>query len=869
MVSPEQHRRVSDILERVRNLAPEQREAFLVEHCSDDAIVRQEVESLLNYETSTRDGIVEAAEEGRGFDMLAAEVASDAPDEPLPDCIGGYRVVGLLGAGGMGRVYEAEQDTPRRRVAIKIIQLTRSSSQMLGRFKREAEILGHLRHPGIAHIYEASIDTSMQEQPFIVMELIAGLPIDRYVATNGIGTRGCLELIARICDAVSYAHRQGVLHRDLKPHNILVEGTGQPKILDFGVARVTDADVQTMTLQTDVGQLVGTIPYMSPEQVFGDPAQIDERSDVYALGVVLYELLTGSLPYDVSKRPVMEAARIIREEMPTRISATHRSLRGDVETILGKALEKDPKRRYQSAADLATDIRRFLDDEPIAARPPSTLYQLRKFSRRNKGFVIGLTAAVCALLVGTGLAVDFALREQAARGAAEEVTAFLADMLSKANPRLQSKDVTVRQVLDEAAGDIEAQFKDRPLVEARLRLTIGQTYSALGEYATAEPHVRRAVNLLIQEHGEEDLATLDAEIELARVEYFLGNMTEAARRLEALLEHWRHEMGRGDARLAVLIGDYAYYLMAQGKYDEAEPLFEEAWALHVERDGLVGHEAIMLRSNIATLYSRTDRFDEAEAAYLEVIDRSKRSKGVEHPDTVLFMANLALVFLNTEKYDEAIPLFEETYDVQSRVIGPDHPMAIMTLINWSLALSRMGQTAKAETLIRGALGRVRQGDDKKSTISLELALGRLCWHSGQLAEAETLLAAAAQGYSELVGFASYDTFNTYVDIIVFYYEQKKFAESAEYAAKLDSGLIEALGVDHPWRRGSRGVLGRAYTRLGRYQEAEDLLVAVQDATPGRVPTAALIDAFIELYEAWGRNECRTVWRQAKTEDRSW
>ena len=274
-------------------------------------------------------------------------------------------------------------------------------------------MLGQLRHPGIGQIYEAgALDTPAGRQPYFALELTRGRPLLAYADEAGLGPRARLELVAQIADAVQHAHQKGVVHRDLKPANILVDETGQPKILDFGVARVTDADLQTI-VQTGAGQLVGTVPYMSPEQIAGDATRVDPRSDVYSLGVVLYELLTGRLPHDVRNRPIPEAARIIRDEEPSRLSALNPALRGDIETIVAKALEKDRSRRYASAADFAADIRRYLRDEPLVARPASALYQLHKFARRHKTLVGGAVATLAALAIGLVGTTWFALREAA------------------------------------------------------------------------------------------------------------------------------------------------------------------------------------------------------------------------------------------------------------------------------------------------------------------------------------------------------------------------------------------------------------------------------------------------------------------------
>jgi serine/threonine protein kinase/formylglycine-generating enzyme required for sulfatase activity len=338
-------------------------------------------------------------EAGREERLIAS--ARDRASQGHPKQVGPYRILEEIGEGGMGTVYEAEQDSPRRTVALKVIRAGLASPALLKRFALESQVLGRLQHPGIAQVYQAgTAETAAGELPYFAMEYVRGVDVRTHVNQNKLSLNERLELLARLCDAVEHAHNKGVIHRDLKPGNILVDQAGQPKILDFGVARATDSDMQVTTMQTDVGQIVGTLQYMSPEQVAADSRCLDARSDVYALGVIAYELLTGQAPYNLKNQVIHEAARIIQEEEPTSVSAIDRVFRGDVETIVAKALEKDKQRRYQSAARLAEDIRRHLADQPILARPPSAMYKLQKFAKRNKVLVTGMTAVFVVLAAG-------------------------------------------------------------------------------------------------------------------------------------------------------------------------------------------------------------------------------------------------------------------------------------------------------------------------------------------------------------------------------------------------------------------------------------------------------------------------------------
>jgi WD40 repeat protein/predicted Ser/Thr protein kinase len=395
---------VEALFQQATELDSAQRGAFLDEQCAGDPDLRAAVERLLHFD----------AEAENDPDFLPSPAASvraalPLPAEPgLPLFIGRYRVLGRHGEGGMGIVYEAEQDNPRRTVAIKVIRAGYASAELLSRFRHEAGILARLQHPGIAEVYEAGIGDD--GRPFFAMEFIAGMPLDEYARSRGLDPRARLDLLAKVCDAVQHAHDKGVIHRDLKPGNILVDESGQPKVLDFGVAHVTAADLLTTAGRTEAGQLLGTLSYMSPEQVAADPAGLDGRSDVYTLGVILFELLAQRLPYQIDRLPGHEVARVIQEQEPSRLGSIDPHYRGDVEIIVAKALEKVKSRRYASAGDLALDIRRYLRGEAILARPASALYQLHKFARRHKALVAAASGIFAALVLGTVVSILFAVR---------------------------------------------------------------------------------------------------------------------------------------------------------------------------------------------------------------------------------------------------------------------------------------------------------------------------------------------------------------------------------------------------------------------------------------------------------------------------
>lgn len=654
--------RVERLFREACALAPEEVDAFLAASSEDDS-VRGQVRSMLRVDGSDP-GVLDSPAYGVG--MGGTDFSSTGDGESaaaaLPEFIGHYRIIRVLGEGGMGLVYEAEQESPRRRVALKVLRRQWGSERLLRRFRQESEILGRLEHAGIARILEArSTDDGDGGRPFIVMEYVQGRPLLEYANEENLSRRDRLGLVAMICDAVHHAHQNGVVHRDLKPANILVvhdatrtSGTksgvpgSQPKILDFGVSRLIDPDAQALTQHTTVGELIGTVPYMSPEQAGGDPEHLDWRSDVYSLGVILYELLTGRLPQDVRHKMAHEAVRAIREDEPTPIGSVDRSLRGDVETIIGKALEKDKHRRYQSAADLGSDIRRHLDQEPITARPASAVYRVRKFATRNKALVTGVSIAFAAMGVATVVSAAQAIaaersrqleREQRtladaraedaerARTQAEAAYQFLAEMLGAADPDEMGKDVRVSGLLAYAASKIEERFPDQPSVRAHLRRNIGITYRNIGMLAEAEAILLQAVEdakLAFDESdpivlrtlrsaavmyddrrmyekslpmhreihavqsrvlGPEHRDTLGSACNVGLTLFDLGRYDEAGEVLEATLASMRRTMGEEDRFTINAIQGVGSVRLAQGRMDEAVAAFTEARDVSTEAFG--------------------------------------------------------------------------------------------------------------------------------------------------------------------------------------------------------------------------------------------------------------------------------------------
>lgn len=735
-------KRANEIFQAVADLPDKERESCLAANCSGDNDLRGFVEQLLSHDAAGMGGFL--------CQPVFTPVSEESADveQALPQRVGGYAIIRKLGEGGMGVVYEARQENPHRTVALKVIRSGFPSTSMLRRFQHEAEALGQLQHPGIACIYEAGVAEDGGErggrvQPFFAMELIRGQPLTKYAAENELSTRERLELVAKICVAVHHAHQKGVIHRDLKPENILIDDTGQPKILDFGVARLTDADVRTMTLQTQFGQLVGTIPYMSPEQVTGDPKRLDTRSDVYALGVILYELLSGQLPFDVRDVPIPEAARKIRDDEPPSLASLVKSFRGDVETIVMRALEKDKTRRYQSASDLEADIGRYLRGDAIDAKRDSTLYVLGKNLRRHRwavaigsAFVVGLGAFAVYAGVQAGRYGRLARIERAASeqsladreaaelsatrakhetAKAEAVTRFLQEMLASADPsHTPNPEVTVREVLDEAARGIDGDsFNQMPDVEASIRETLGITYLSLGRYAAAEQQLRESVRLHRGAQEAPDALTAKRLVLMGDALMEQGNLADGEAAFLEAMALYRSLSLDNTMQMAVVMNDLGVINLLRQEYDEAERRFRNVLAL---RRGIVGEDRAEVANglnNLAVALRKKGDFPAAEKAYRESLDLNRRILGNNHVEVANTLSNLGMLRARQGDVDEAQALLEEALAMRRSLLGSRHPDVATTLNGLAGVLNLKGDHDRAEPLFREALALWQEllGDD--------------------------------------------------------------------------------------------------------------------------------------------------------------
>ncbi len=764
--------------------------------------------------------------------------------------IGRYELRGVLGRGGMATVYRATQDHPRRDVALKVMKYDLAPGPAQQRFHHEIDILGRLKHPGIAQIFETgTVDIGFGLQPYFAMELVEGRKLTDYAEEQNLSLRQRLELFAKVCDAVEYAHQKGVIHRDLKPSNILVldeAGTKekdipavfsfvpQPKILDFGVARAMNADLSLSLQPTEVGQLVGTLPYMSPEQAAGNPDEIDTRSDVYTLGVIGYLLLGGRLPYEVTGRPLAEAVRIVREKNIVPLGTICKGLRGDLETIMGKALERDKTRRYASVTALLEDIRRHLHDEPIAARSPSAGYQLRKFVRRHWTLVGALAGVFFALLLGLGgtgywlvRAVD-AEREgeerrvdaEKRRAEAESITRLLKEMLAAADPEIRKHpDYTVRELLDEFAKGLVNQLQDQPEVEATLRATVGRTYRSLSLYQPAEQQLRLAMDLRRKSFGPE------------------------------------HEA------VAETLYDLAWVLHDKTQYTEALNLHEEAMRIQQLRFGKEHADIAKTLHAIGDIRRHLGALVEAETLLNRALDMRRRLLTSGHPEIAESLSCLALTLTEMGRFTEAAPLIQEALLIWRTAYGDQHPRVADGLSDEAELLWSMGDLEGAEQKYRQVLDLTRRilGKADCMVANCLASLGGVLWEKGDLEQAERLLRESVDVHVTIHGAEHAHVATTIGDLGWVLLDQGKPEQAEPLLAQAVRVLRTSYSAEHYVLGSYLLGYGRCLTSLRRFDEAEQLLdeswtILTKVLEPGHWRIINAARGLADLYDASDKPE---------------
>lgn len=673
------------------------------------------------------------------LDARATPVEPPLKEPGLGSLIAGkYRLVEELGKGGMGVVFLADQTAPvKRQVALKIIKLGMDTHHVVARFEAERQALAVMDHPNIAKVFDGgATDTG---RPYFVMELVKGIPLTTYCDQNQLTTRERLELFIPICEAVQHAHQKGVIHRDLKPSNVLVavqDGKPVPKIIDFGIAKAIDHRLAESTLFTEQGLLIGTPAYMSPEQAEMSGLDIDTRTDIYSLGVMLYELLIGVLPFDqkmLRAAAFNEIQRIIREIDPPRAStqiiklgetntaiaehrrtdpgSLHRQLKGDLDCILMRAMEKDRTRRYETATGLAMDINRHLHNEPISARPPSTTYRLAKFARRHK---VGLAAGVAvflALVAGLVLATTGLIRAKRAEAVAagerdranqetkttRRVSDFLVSIFQVSDPRQAlGNTITAREILDKGAARVEEELKGEPLVKARLMDTMGTVYMNLGLFPQAVPLAERALEVRRQELAPDDPLIAESMNSLGALRYTMGNLVEAEKLFRGALDIRRKKLGEENYEVSTSLNDLAMTLNSLGRYDEAEPLYRQALAIRQKLFPKEHPDIAQSLNNLGMFLYRRAKYDEAEKLFRQALEMNRRLLGEVHPEIASYLNNLGMVLRDSGQLAEAETTFRQSVDLHHKLYGPDHPNYGNSVVNLAALLVRTGKFEEAE-----------------------------------------------------------------------------------------------------------------------------------------------------------------------------
>ena len=749
-------------------------------------------------------------------DDLGPTQAMD-PHEAAGAVIGRYRLLQKIGEGGMGEVWLAEQKEPvRRRVALKLVKAGMNTREVMARFESERQALALMDHSAIAKVFDAG--ATPQGAPYFVMEYVAGVSITDYCDNHRLGTRDRLELFMRVCEGVQHAHQKAIIHRDLKPSNILVsevDGRAAPKIIDFGVAKALTQKLTPDTIFTRLGAMVGTPQYMSPEQALSSGEDIDTRSDVYSLGIILYELLAGAVPLDLKKVAFDEFLRKLREDEPPKPSTkvrTHdpatstdvahkrqteplalvRQIRGDLDSIALKALEKDRSRRYGSPSDFAADIRRYLNNEPVLAVPPSFTYRARKFGRRYRVALATVCAFALVLIAAAVISIRQSLRADREAAVSRAVSDFLQnDLLAQANVATQSgpnikpdPDLKVRTALDRAANRIQGKFNRQPEVEAAIRDTVGESYRALGVFPEARKQLERVLELRRRALGSTSPATLEALRHLGLLANNQGKFEESEKLYSEALETARRTLGqRHPATLAAMTG-LANNYYSQGKYPQAEAMHTQALAMIRAVSGPEHPDTLSSMTGLANAYTAQAKFAQAEALYSQVLDVHRRNQGREHPDTLLAMLNLGNVYYGTNKNPEALALYTEALDTSRRLLGPEHPLTLTILRN----------------------------------------LANIYYKQGARARAAELYAQVLEVQLRLLGPEHLSTLNTQVNLSIAYVSQGKYAEAETLVRPGVEISRRVLGPEHRFTMALSGVLGEAYYMQGKYAQAETIML---------------------------------------------
>jgi serine/threonine protein kinase/Tfp pilus assembly protein PilF len=691
----------------------------------------------------------------------------------VAQAIGPYHLLQKIGEGGMGEVWVAEQDKPiHRRVALKLIKTGMDTRQVIARFESEKQALAMMDHPAIAKVFDAG--EAEDGRPYFVMEYVQGIPITAYCDQNRLTTQERLALFRHVCEGVQHAHQKAIIHRDLKPSNILVaiqDGVAVPKIIDFGVAKATAQSLTERTMYTELGMMVGTPEYMSPEQAEMSGQNVDTRTDVYSLGAILYELLVGALPFDpkeLRRAGYDEIRRRIREEDPpkpsTRLStmgdasttqahnrrmerpALIRQIRGELDWITMKTLEKDRTRRYGSPSDLAADIDRYLHHQPVVACPPSTLYKTKKFVRRHR-FGVGVASAIAILLaaftVTTAIQARRIARErdranQEAK-TSRQVSDFLVGLFEVTDPEEgRGRDISAREILDRGSQRVATELREQPAVRATMLNTMGKVYRNLGLYDKALDLVQESLNIrqkMFPEESEEVVGSLSL---LGVVKMDKGDFAAAETLMKQALEIQRKVLGPEHVAVAESLNNLGSLRFEAGDWKGSEQYFREALAQFRKLLGSENLSTATTLNDLAMVLNYQEKYEESEALYRESLGIRRRLLGGDHPLIAQSVNNIAMLYVRQKKYSQAEPMFQEALAINRKAVGEVHPVVASNLNNLALVYLGQGQVGKAEEYFRQvlALDRKIYGENHPRVAGTLQSLGAALLREKRYKEAE-------------------------------------------------------------------------------------------------------------------------------------
>jgi len=840
--------RVKELLHQAMQLAPEDRARLLDGACSSDAELRAEVESLLLADEGVRSSFLRSSPaEGLGASRSDPAGALQTGQGFAEH----FRLVRKLGEGGMGQVWLAEQTSPvRRQVALKLIKAGMYDEAIVQRFQSERQSLAIMDHPAIAKVFEAG--TTPQGQPYFVMEYVPGSSITQYSDEKKLKIAERLELFIQACEGVQHAHQKAIIHRDLKPANILVvevDSKPVPRIIDFGLAKATMPQGDGASLFTQLGHFVGTPGYMSPEQAdpgFQNDAQdLDTRTDVYSLGVVLYVLLAGLQPFQTKQKqklPLDELLRKLREEEPprpsTKVSADRdtsaaeargtepdqlvKQLRGDLDWITMKALEKDRARRYGTPSELAADIRRYLNHEPIVARPASTGYRLGKYTRRHR---VAVSVAAVLVLLFAAFSILQALqlhRITRERDRATRITDFMTSMFKVSDPsQARGNIVTAREILDQASKDMGTGLAKDPEVQSQMMEVMARTYTNLGLYARAHELAKASLEAQLSLLGPDDPKTLESMAQLGWILDREGHYEEAEKMERQALARERRIVGTDDPLTLETMDRLAVVLLHQGHYDEAEKLEREAIEVATRRLGPESTQTLQSMQDLGGVLWNQARYAEAEQEFRQLLDVARRGWGPDYPKTLAAMSNLALTVQAQGRFAEAEPLYREALAASQRVLGPEHYNTALMMENLGELLASEGRLAEAEKLHREALGIWLRtlGPDHAGTLMSQANLADVLLKEGHVHEAEKLQRETLATQVRILGTEHRDTLTSQSNLAEILIREGDYAEAEKIAREAFEVRLRTLGPQHPETLDSLQRLGTALAHSQRYAEA--------------------------------------------------